>query len=290
MVFAEPCPGTYGAPPLVVQAPALLPWRFGLASVANFIDETDDHARNGIFYKSPLCTADVRPWVDDCDSDEVALKSPTDVPAGEEDPFEPYVAGCPLHLYAALSCKQTNLAAMSEEVREVFEADEQRALEAAVWEQLLANGVPVVLNASDAPEDAFCFVGGVAALESAIASVYGGRATLHADRGVGAFAARDRQVHTEGATKYTELGNAFAFYGGSPNTGPDGDPAPDGYAWIYATSTVTIRRFPLDVLPNDVNQRLQYDPLTNEPYVLAERTYVPSIECPSFAALVELNC
>ncbi len=286
MVFPEPCAGTYGAPPLLVPAPAILPWRFGLLSVASVIDETDEHARNGIRYKSPRCTGYVAPWVDDCDSAEVEAKSPTDV-STEEIPFDPYVQGCPFHLYAALSCKQTNLAAMGAEVAEVFEWDQQRAVENQVWLNVVAPDA-VVINDSSGEEDALSLVCAIGSLESAIAACYGGRATFHMPRILGSSAAQFRQVHTEANAKFTELGSAVAFYGGSPNTDPDGVEAPDGFAWIYATSDVVLRRFPIDVLPDESDQRLRYDPLTNEPYVLAERTYVASVECCKFAALVAI--
>lgn len=284
MAFATPCAGTYGAPPLVVPAPIVLPWRFGLLSVAAVIDEVDDHARSGIFYKSPACTADVLNWEDDCNSSLVANKTPT---FNGNDAF---VQGCPFHLYAALNCRTTSLEAMGDEVRTVFELGEQRAIETEVWNRVLATPAATVLNASSLIADAFTVVGGVSALESAMAECYGGRATIHGDRGLAAYASRDRQVHTEGSAKYTELGSAFAFYGGSPNTSPAGVSAPAGYAWMYATGTLTLRRFPIDILPNDSNQRLRYDPLTNEPYVLAERTYVPSVPCCTFATLVCLSC
>lgn len=284
MAFAEPCDGTYGAPPLTVAAPTIVPWRFGLLSVATVIDETDDHARNGIFYKSPACTADVLPWVDDCDSEEVADKVPTF--SGNNA----FIQGCPFHLYAALDCRTSSLEEMGAEARTVFELGEQRAIEEQVWTNVLATANSTVLNASLDTDDSFTLVGGISALESALAECYGGRATLHADRGLAAYAARDHQVRTEGTGKYTELGSGFAFYGGSPNTSPAGVPAAPGYAWLYATSQLTLRRFPVDVLPDETNQRLRYDPLTNEPYVLAERTYVPSIECCAFAVLVCLAC
>lgn len=284
MSFSTPCAGAYGVPPLNVPAPAVLPWRFGLLSVATIVDETDDHARNGIVYKSPPCTADVQNWEDDCDSGVLVDKGPTDVDRNA------VVQGCAFHLFSALSCKTTTLEAMRDEVRLVFELGEQRAIELEVWNRVLADVTSTVLNDSSDVADAFTLVGGVSALESAMAECYGGRALIHADRGLAAYAARDRQVHTEGTGKYTELGSGFAFYGGSPNTSPLGVVAPDGYAWMYATSQLTLRRFPIDILPEDSNQRLRYDPLTNEPYILAERTYVPSVECCSFAALVCLSC
>lgn len=284
MAFAEPCDGTYGAPPLNVTAPVVVPWAYGLLSVATIIDETDDHGRNGIFYKSPACTADVLNWEDNCDSEEVAEKVPT------FNGNTAFIQGCPFHLYAALNCKTTTLEAMGAEVRTVFELGEQRAIETEVWTRVLATVATTVVNASSLPADALTVTGGVAALESAIAECYGGRSTLHADRGVAAYLAQNYQIQPGGRIKETVLGSPIAFYGGSPNTSPAGVAAPAGYAWMYATSQLTLRRFPIDVLPDEVNQRIRYDPLTNEPYVLAERTYVPSVECCSFAVLVCLAC
>lgn len=284
MAFAEPCAGGYGVHPLVVEAPVVIPWAYGLLSVATVIDEGDDHARNGIFYKSPACTADVLNWEDDCDSGEVADKVPTFT--GDSA----FIQGCPFHLYAALDCKTTTLEAMGAEVRTVFELGEQRAIETEVWNRVLATGATTVLNATSLPADAFTVTGGIAALESHMASLYGGRATLHSDRGVAAYAAQNYEIQPGGRIKETVLGSAWAFYGGSPNTSPAGVAAPSGYAWMYATSQLVIRRFPVDVLPDETNQRIRYNPLTNEPYVLAERTYVPSVECVRAAVLVCLSC
>lgn len=280
MVFVDPCPGTYGPRPLIVDAPTVKPWGYGLLSVANIIDEQDAHARNGIAYKSPPCDADVQPWDDNCDPSLRVIKSATD---SEQNAI---VRGCPFNLYAALDCKTTTLAAMGPYVAEVFAIGEQRAVETQVWERVLAQPSTMALNGVGTE---FTVAGGIAALESAIAQCYGGEATLHGDRGLATYAARDRLIQQVAGHLETILGTDFAFYGGSPNTSPAGVPAPAGSAWVYITSDLTLRRFPVDILP-DVDQRLRWNPLTNEPYVLAERTYVPSIECCAFAALVCLSC
>lgn len=296
--FVDPCTGTYGAGPLITDYMPVQLWRYGLLSVATVIDETDDHARNGIAYKSWACAASLAPWVDDCDSPPTKTPTDTDVAdgSGTEDNIQ---RGCPFHLYAALSCKTTNLEDMKGNVAEVYRVGEQAAVEGQVWTNVLATSASTVLNASSNAADAFTVVGGIAALESAMAACYGGLATIHADRGLAAYLKRDHQLcymdDVVGQEHYeTALGTKIAFYGGADNTSPAGVAAPDGYAWIYITPELTLRRFPIDILPEDAAHRLQYingaGDMTNVPYVLAERTYVPSTECCRFAALVCLAC
>ena len=294
MSFTPACPGTYGPGPLLIERPVVVPWGFGLKSVATIIDETNDHARNGIVYKSPPCTADVQPWVDNCIPDDLMIKMPTDADTNS------IVRGCPFHLYTALSCKTTTLEEMLPAAQAIFNLGEQRAVEQQVWANVLAQPGTAVLNPAGTDSDgyaAFTAKGGLAALESHIAQCYGGVATMHADRGVMAFLADGHEVVPCGdicqepntAHQRTRLGTKFAFYGGSPNTSPDGTPAGAGFAWIYVTSELTLRRFPVAIHPESVDQRLRYNPLTNEPYIVVERTYVPSIECCAAAVLVCLN-
>lgn len=297
MSFAAPCNGTYGPGPLLIQRPIVHPWGYGLTSVATVIDETNDHARNGIVYKSPPCTADVQPWVDSCIPADLLQKIPTDADTNS------IVRGCPFHLYTALGCKTTTLEEMLPEAQAIFDLGEQRAVEEQVWVNVLAQPTTLVLNVDTTTANAFTVLGGVAALESHIAQCYGGMATLHADRGTAAYFSKERQIiacgdqcaesasETPSSAYYrTRLGNKVAFYGGSPNTGPDGTPAPAGFAWVYITSELTLRRFPVQIHPQDVDQRLRYNPLTNEPYIVVERSYVPSIECCAAAVLVCLSC
>ncbi len=271
----EPCSGTF-APQADVATPIATPYRMGAMVAYTVIDSGDDHERNGIVYKSPFC-AGVNTFVDNCDSGEVGPKTPTDVDR------DAVVVGCPFHLYAYLSCRTTSLAQMLVDARLALEIGEQRGVELNVWSQVLATANSTVINASSDTDDALDLVSALAALESAIASCYGGQATIHANRGIANYAAASRQLEKQGAAGFTPIGSRWAFYAGDPNTGPDGTPAPDGYAWVYATSQLTLRRFPVEV-PTDVDHVLMLP--TNEPIVIAERTYVPSIECCAFAALV----
>ena len=284
--FFTPCPGTYGPAPMLVPAPAVAPWRFGLFSTITVIDDPDDHARNGVGYKSMACVGTVEPYVDDCEDPPV--KVPTDTLTSEHN----LVRGCPFHVYAALSCRTTSLDDMKADVAEVFRLGEAVAVETQIWNSLLATTASTVTNVDSTTANAFSVVGGVSALETAFAACYGGQGTIHAPRGLMAYLARDRQVVLVGDHWETPLGTKVAFYGGSPNSSPVGVDAPLGFAWMYITPEVTLRRFGIDILPDAVANRLLFDAetgdLTNEPFMLAERTYVPSTECCRFAALVEL--
>lgn len=281
MSFTAVCPGAY-APPALVEEPTADKWGYGLSSVATFIDNPNEHERNGIKYKSFRCVGNVQNWEDSCVTDDLLPKVPTDP---NEDNV---VVGCPFHLYAALSCKTTTLEAMTAGVAEVFNYGEQQALETQVWNRVLAQSSATILNVSSLPADAFSVVQAFAALETAFSNCYGARGVLHAYRGFAAFAFDNRQIELAGDHFESRLGTPIAFYGGSPNSSPAGVAAPAGYAWVYITTDITVRRFTPEILPTDTGLRLQYNPLTNEPFVVAERTYVPSIECCAFAVLVNL--
>lgn len=282
--FPDPCPGTYGPGPLLLpEGRGYALWEYGLRSVGTFIDEANEHARDGIVYKSFACVGDVESWVDDCDMPTV--KTPTDTLAGEENE----VRGCPFHLYARLTCRTTTLADLEEDVREVYRLGEQKALENQVWIQVLATTSATLTNIDETTANAFSVVGGFSHLESAIAGCYGGRATIHAPRAVMAYAIRDRQVILVDGHYETPLGTKVAFYGGTPNTSPTGAGATAEYAWMYITPELTVRQFAPSILPPDAAHRLTYGAgMSNEPFILAERTYVPSTECCIYAAQVHL--
>ncbi len=279
MTTPEPCAGTY-APQQLVETTQAVPYRFGAMTAFTILDPSDDHERNGIYYKSPFC-AGVNTFVDDCDVDNVDPKTPTDVDR------DAVVVGCPFTLYAYLSCRTTTLERMLVDARLALEIGEQRGVELNVWSQVLATTNSEIVNTIPGADGALGIVSGLAALESAIADCYGGQATIHANRGIANYAADHMQLEKQGVSAFTPLGSRWAFYAGNDDsTGPDGDPTPAGMAWIYATSQLTLRRFPVEV-PTDVAHILMLP--TNEPIVIAERTYVPSIECCAFAVLVCLG-
>lgn len=274
--------GVY-APNQNVESPTCVPWRFGLLSVARIIEETDPHVNNGIIYKPKACIAGVNSWDPVCPPTQPDQKVPTDL-----DDQNVEVTGEPFTIYSYLSCKTTTLADMLTDVREALARGEQRAVEVEVWNRVLAQPTCTVLNTTATAADALPVVAAIAALESYMADNYACQAVFHSDRAVTPYAVAEHQLQSAGGALSTVLGSAWAAYGAAVNTGPDGTPAPAGHAWIYATSAITLRRFPVEVYPDSVEQILQRN--SNEPVAIAERTYVPSVECACAAVLVCLGC
>lgn len=273
------------APAVLIETPAIVPWRSGLFSVATVIDMRDPHFRNGVVFRAPDC-GNVAQFVDDCVSANVSPKTPTFPNPGQVDGVGPW------DLYTYMNCRgygDGSLAAMLDEARNSLAFGTPKAVEKLFWSDVLATPASVVLNASSLPADAFTVVGGVAALESYMADNYAGQATFHADRGVSAFAARDRQVDLVNGVHISPVGSQWAFYGGGLNTGPDGTAAPDGYTWLYATSQVYLWRSEVNVLP-EVEQMLRYGPMTNEPTAIAEQSWIAATFCAKAAVLICLAC
>lgn len=278
MATPDQCPGT-SAPGLLVEPNPVHPYLFGAMSAFVVLDDTDEHGRNGVFYKSPFC-AGVNTFDDTCPPDDPEPKTPTDV---DQDAV---VSGCPFTLYSYLSCRGVgdgSLEALIPAGLVALNLGEQRGVETNVWERVIAQPTATVVNTVSGAGGALSLVAALAAIESAIANCYGGQATIHANRGVANYAADHRQIEKQGTAAFTPLGSRWAFYAGNPNTGPDGEDAPDGTTWVYATSVLTLRRFPV-LAPTEISHILQYP--TNEPVVITERTYVATTECCAFAALV----
>lgn len=281
MVFVDPCPGNT-VRPVLVDAPEVTLYGYGALTAFNVVPTADEHERNGIVWKSLACTGGIASWDDNCDTGELLPKDPT---TGELDNI---IQACPFTLYSRLDCKTTTIDALQGETERVFDMFEQRGIEDEVWTRLIATTDADVLNVSSLPADAFSFLAGVAALESAIAGCYPGVATLHGDRGLAAYAAANFLLEKQGGSAFTPLGSRWAFYGGAPGTSPAGVAAPVGYAWLYATSRITLRMF--EKMSPEPVMRLVRDEatglITNEPFTLVERTYLPSRECCVFATLV----
>jgi hypothetical protein len=278
----------YGPGGVLIPTPAIVPWRSGLFSVATIQEMPDGHYRNGVRFRAPDC-GNVSTWTDLCPEDgEPDPKLPTFLNPGQVDGVGPWT------IYAYINCRgygDGGLAAMFDEARASLALGAPRAVETLFWTDELATPDSIVVNASSTTADALTPVAAVAALESYMAANYGGQATFHADRGVSAYAARDRQamLQRDGSLQ-TTLGSQWAFYGGSPNTGPDGTPAPDGYAWMYATSQVYLWHSEVDTLPESVEQMLRYGPMTNEPTAIAEQVWVAAEFCARAAVLTCLSC
>lgn len=273
-------------PKAIVSAPAVRRYGYGLYSVVQEPQPEGDHWRCGVMWEPYACDAGDA-YADQCDFPDVEKNVRDGVPLVEADTFTVYDG-----YLCRLPGRPTETQIM-DRARTALDLGEQRTVEGVVWTGqagaqvitphladpsavVLAGGVPVSMPSA------------VGALENYAASVYGGLGVIHAPRGAAALMAAHGLLVRDGARLTTWLGTPIAFYGNSPNTGPDGTPAPDGAVWLYITGPVAMRRGPVLVVPDTVAAALNRT--TNEVLVIAEREVVVGWDCVHAAVLADISC
>lgn len=189
------------------------------------------------------------------------------------------VQGTPFSVYKTVEC-QSLVDDDTAWAREALALGESHAVEAAFMQAVLAQPTTALPNGSTAVS----LVNGIALLEGYAADVYGAVPTFHIPRSV-ATRAIAKDVLTVGLdfTVITPQGALVANGGGySLNLGPTGEPAPAGQAWLYVTGQVVLTRGPVEA-------HRVLDHTNNNQVVLAERTYVPTVDCFAAAVLVTLE-
>lgn len=289
-------------PPITIEAPPVERYSGGLYSVAPpqpgpVVDGNPRRWENGIQYQSETC-ADPSTWAVTCpDDDEREAKEAT---------LElPLVNGTPFVAYLGINCSLPGktLEEFARLVRNALELCEQRAVEHTFWtgdmgnDPHLANGVydpdtnpDGVEILGDSGTTALGVMQGVGALESWLGENYCGIGVLHAPRGLAAYAAHFNLIKDgSGSQLLTPLRNRWAFGGGYViNTGPDGTPAEEGTAWVYATGQVNIWRSEIWIQPDQLRQAFALR--TNTVEMFAERAFVITKECRTAAVRVRLDC
>ncbi|MBP2703519.1 hypothetical protein JOL79_06865 [Microbispora sp. RL4-1S] len=277
---------------MYVSPPTVEPYGYGLFSVAQFPVETDRHWRCGVEWEPYACDP-ARTIADDCH-----------LPPVEKvlDDGVPLVSASAFTVYGSYLCRTVGRTEQQilDRVRQAVRLGEQRAVEHAFWTGELGNTPrladpgAVILNPggvipADAG-DALSPVAGLAALESYLRESYGGTGVIHAPAGAVPVLAQAQQFcGTCTAPLRTWLGTPVAAGGGYVvNTGPDGNPAPAGTAWLYGTGPVAIRRGEVFINPDSIGQALNRT--TNEVAILAEREYVVGFDCLLAAVLISINC
>jgi hypothetical protein len=164
--------------------------------------------------------------------------------------------------------------------RRSLELGEAHAVESGFMQAVLAQPTTDQPNGTTAVS----LVNGIAILEGYAADVYGGVPIIHMPRSVAtrALAADALDVDLNYIVS-TKQGALVANGGGySLNLGPDGSPAPAGQAWLYVTGMVTLTRGP-------VQAHRVLDTTNDNQVALAERVYVPAVDCFTAAVLVTLE-
>jgi len=265
---------------LLVEAPAITPYQYGLAAVAQPADTSNPHWQMGVEYE-PISSYEVGALPGACyGSPSVSL------PEGVAT-----VKALPFSLYAGVDCKAVGYdeAYILARAQAILKLGWQHGAEQALWSGAGVSGLEPVLNGTYVATTVgtgLSIVDAVAALEDYLGDNYLGQGVVHATRGVASYAKRDRQVVERAGKLQTVLGTQWAFGGGYDGTGP-GDASPaTGTTWLYATGLITIRRadpFVNGSLGSALNRT------TNDTLVFAEQPTVLTVDGPIAAVSVDLT-
>ena len=262
-----------------VEAVPGVPAQFGLPSVWTLVPTVDPHELAGVrwqplscagAYVTPWCPGDIdEPYPKDFDSPEVVYAPPVTVYAGD--------------VCSPIGSSRDEAVARA---RTALMLGEPRALEEWVWANLLAAGAQDVTPATGAVG----LAAGIGLVEGELGNLYGGIGVVHLPLSIMTPAGAAGALIQRGQRMVTWAGNLVAGGAGYYlNTGPDGEEAPAGEAWVYASGPVVVRRQdPPDVIPDADNESI--DITYNDRYVLAERTTVVGVECAIVATRVEVTC
>lgn len=257
-----------------------------LGGCVEVVTTNDLHQLNGTDML-PVSCADSNLWYQ-CDGQQ-APTTPTN-PASKTFDRPGTCTFEPVTVYKGVECSTFGLSydEMQARALEGLQLGEQRALEEDVMRrQLCAMATGNDLTPVTGP---LHIAQGVGALESWLATNYGGAGVLHVPAGAAGLLAMHRlaELNDEGHPE-TLMGNCVILGAGyAVNVGPATPPAtgcttaPAGEAWLYITPPVRVRRdapFLADVVGQGINTR------TNDRRALAETTFVTEFACCTAAAV-----
>ena len=256
----------------LVPAPIAIPRRFGLFSQAEIrtaqVTEAgvDEHWRLGIQWQSQNCST-VKVTTNDC-----LTAGMSEYPPGEAKDPDEY---CEVREFAPFTVYAYNdddipghtLAEHEQNAIARLVNDEQRAVEAEVWTNILAEaGAPVDLTAFTAKQ-------GLGALEAGWADLHGIQPTVHLS--VNAATVLGDCLYREGSRLFTYTGSPVVVGGGYFLPSADA-------AIIAVTGPVVMYRSEINTQANAVAKA------TNQVSIIAERDYVVGWDCGSLAATISL--
>lgn len=126
---------------------------------------------------------------------------------------------------------------------------------------------------------------GLALLEQALAGApLGAQGVIHTTRDV----ASALRLEADGKTLRTNLETPVVAGVGYSKDGPDGNPAPAGQAWMYATGPVSVRLGKLTIVPDKLNQAIDVRTNTIE-YFVDRPAAITWATTDSYAVLVDLT-
>jgi hypothetical protein len=188
------------------------------------------------------------------------------------------VQGDPFIVYRMVECLDMT-DDDTEWARKAFGLGEAHGVEEGFMRTVLATSASTVVDGTG-----LALVDAIALAEEYAGNVYGGVPTLHMTRGVATRALSEQILENSLDWTITTKQGAWVANGSgySANLGPTGVEPGVGESWLYVTGYVTVGRTPLVV--NRVLDHAQ-----NNQQVLAERTYIPLVDCFQAAILIDLS-
>jgi len=254
----------------LVEAPAAVPYRFGLFSqVTPRTSElsgagVDEHWRLGVQWMSQAC-ADARLTTGPCIDSEVDPLTPDDYcNVAKYDPFTVY----------AYNNDDVPGFSMDEDVANAVARltnGEQEAAEEQVWDLATAAIGMDVVDLS-----AYPLWYGLGYVEQALAEAYGGQGVIHMNRLTATMLAD--QLRIEGGRLFTLLGTPVVAGGGYEKIG---ETSPTE-GLIYGTGPLVMYRGDIDT------RQTAIDKSTNQASIIAQRDYVIGWDCVVVGAEVSL--
>lgn len=245
--------------PLVTSKP-----RGGLLAVANVIDNADgSYTYNGVTYETALCGPSRR--IPEYGQDKTFDMTGTNASVN---------FGIYRGVEAPLLTHKDDAQNMA---RTAFDNGEGWAVERAIQELVLNPDAVDLTPTTGTPVTNMKRALGL--LEQYAQDNYVGLPIIHGNR-IATQLIPDPQIDKDNWTLHTMHGTPVANGGGYYATGPGGEVAAAGEAWLFVTGQVNIWRGAL-ITPDEVYALKQ-----NRTFALAERTYTASVECISAAILV----
>lgn len=239
-----------------VTAPAVVPYPFGIASVAATPAPADLHWQAGVWWLNHGC-GPAGITYNQCTVDSVPAALPANVPCG-------YDTAAPFTVFARSNASLGGmpLEMRDQQARDLLIAGEQHEVEEALWALLLAETGVAAATAANLHE-------AVAMADALVPQVYGGTPVLHLSRYAASMAVAQYALRIDGRRLVSPLGSdviAGAGYGTPPTaTGPALD--------VIGTGPVVLVRGDVQVFNEARN------PVTNQLDTLVYRNYVVGWDC-----------
>ena len=243
----------------LVEAPAAIPLRYGLFSVAEPRLTTDEHWRLGVQWQTQACSP-AKATTGYCIDDEVSPLTPDDFcRVMQFEPFTVYAYDNDEIIGASLAEHEAHAVAR-------LTNGEQYAAESQLWSIIGTNAAPAT-DLSGAPTGVV-----LGYIEQMLANNYFGQGVIHMDRFTATLLWEYLDV--SGSRLQTRLGTpviAGGGYGSMPN------PPIDEF-YIYGTGPVVVYRGDVDTRQMAIAKE------TNQVSYIAQRDYVVGYDCGAVAA------